>query len=319
MSVEIVGFGEVMGLVTVAGVGPVRSGAQARLGFGGAEANVLVGASRLGVSGAWIGALGADGLGDMVTAGLRSDGIDLAGISRHAEAPTGAMVKHLRTNAAPHVDYLRAGSAFTHITPEDLPEDLIEQARILHVTGITAALGVGPLAALDAAITRARGAGTLVSFDVNHRTKLWRGRDPAPILRRLATAADVVFASSDEAALLLDGPVPPDAAAAAEAVAALGPRHVVLKEGAAGATMRSGDEVHHHRARVVSVRDAVGAGDALAAGVLVGLLRKLSTADTIALGVDLGTFAVTVDGDHEGAPTSDELAAFRANDGEVAR
>jgi 2-dehydro-3-deoxygluconokinase len=79
----------------------------------------------------------------------------------------------------------------------DAVADEIACADVLHLTGITAALGRSPRAAVERAMAVARDAGTLVSFDVNHRATLWPDDEAAPVLARLAAAADLVFAGPE--------------------------------------------------------------------------------------------------------------------------
>ena len=145
---------------------------------------------------------------------------------------------------------------------------------VLHLTGITAALGPARWPRSSAPIEVARAAGTLVSFDVNHRATLWSDDEAAPVLARLAAAADLVFAGPEEAALVLgrERPAGPaafdDGEVLARELAKLGPATVVVKLGALGALALSGDEVHRAPARPVTVVDPVGAGDAFVAGYL---------------------------------------------------
>lgn len=316
--VEIVAVGESMALVAVDGVGRLEIGAAARIGFGGAETNLLIGAARLGVRGAWVGAVGADAFGELLARRVAAEGVDVGAVARRPDLFTAAMVKWRRTTVQTGVEYLRRGSAGASLAPSDIPDDLVAAARVLHTTGITAGLSASSLAAVEHACAVARAHDTWVSFDVNHRTKVWAGRDPRPVYTTLAAQADLLLCSDDEAAHLLPDP-PADPEALARAVAALGPRGVVIKRGPAGATMLWDGEVVHAAARPVTVHDPVGAGDALAAGVLIGLLRGTPLQQTIQLGVDLGSYACTVDGDCENAPDAAELATFRAASGEITR
>ena len=111
-------------------------------------------------------------------------------------------------------------------------------------------------------------AGATISFDVNHRSRLWRGRDAATTHRRIAARAALVFAGEEEAELLAPGGGDPSNRAAA--IAALGPTEVVIKRGAAGALVLV-DGTRTERVPAVSVDlvvDTVGAGDAFVAGYL---------------------------------------------------
>jgi tagatose 6-phosphate kinase len=66
---------------------------------------------------------------------------------------------------------------------------------------------------------------------------------------------------------------PGDAARAAAAIAARGPRCVVVSLGAEGAVIWASDRALHVEAPNVTVRNTVGAGDCLLAGFAVGLLH----------------------------------------------
>jgi len=303
---DVVAIGETLASLTGARVGRLETGDAWRMGVGGAESNVLAGLQRLGLSTCWLGRVGDDELGELVLARLRSEGIDVNHAVVDPTAPTGLMLKWRRAAGHTRVAYRRAGSAATKLSPSDLPAGLVESAKVLHVTGITVALGDGPAALIDLAVDRALAAGTLVSLDINHRGALWRGRDPRPLLVPLARRAHVVMGSPAELAIL--HPDLQEAASLAERVGGSGAVWAVAKLGAEGA-------VAYHRgvrlratARSVAVVDLVGAGDAFAAGLLWALLDGQAPADCLATAVALGTFACTVEGDFEGLPSAAELA-----------
>ena len=113
-----------------------------------------------------------------------------------------------------------------------------------------------------------------MSFDVNHRATLWSDDEAAPVLARLAAAADLVFAGPEEAACCsARGPAAgpagfDDGESLARELAKRGPATVVVKLGALGALALSGDEIHRAPALPVAVVDPVGAGDAFVAGYL---------------------------------------------------
>jgi 2-dehydro-3-deoxygluconokinase len=216
------------------------------------------------------------------------------------------MVKHRRSGEYLHVDYHRAGSAGSRLSPADLPADLAG-ATILHVTGITPALSDSARATVFQAVETARALGVTVSFDVNYRAKLWSRFDAAPVLRDLVTRADIVFAGPDEAALFVD--TPPVAG-----LAALGPAEVVVKDGPRGCTALIDGSPFTVPALTVSVVDPVGAGDAFVAGYLADRLAGASPGQRLRTAIAAGAYAVTVPGDCEGAPTRADLAALPAGD-----
>ena len=305
MSGRVVTLGETMALLRAEDGGSLAHVDRLRIGVGGAESNVAVGLARLGCDVAWLGRVGADGLGDRVIRELRGEGIDVIGVV-DAEAPTGLMIKeHAATDSARPVVYYRTGSAGSRLSAEDLEALGIPDAALLHVTGITPALSESARDAVLTAIGIATDAGVPVSFDVNHRASLWTDRDPVETYRAIAGRSTIVFAGLDEARLLVGDEL--DAAAAAEAIAALGPSQVVIKLGPDGCTALIDGERFDVPAIAVQVVDTVGAGDAFVAGYLAELLAGLPAEDRLATAVTTGALACTSPGDWEGFPRRDQL------------
>lgn len=123
------------------------------------------------------------------------------GIVRGIRA-TGLLLKETHLPGRSIVTYSRADSAGSRLSRADVAELDVGSATLLHVTGITPALSASASDAVETAIEAARAAGVAISFDVNHRARLWGDRDAAPVLRRIAERATIVFAGADEAALL---------------------------------------------------------------------------------------------------------------------
>lgn len=304
----LVTLGETMGLVTAGEIGSLEYARTFTFGIGGAESNVAIGVSRLGAPATWIGRLGADATGDMIERRLRCEGVAALVVSDRAF--TGLMVKHRRFGSALSVDYHRAGSAGSRLSPEDVPQGCVEAAGVLHVTGVTTALSPSACDTVFSAVDRARAAGVPVSVDVNYRSKLWGPEAAAPTLRRLVALADVVFAGVEEAQLVLGAGGGTSAAALAEGLAALGPAQAVVKDGARGCTARIDGAGHRLAALPVEVVDPVGAGDAFVAGYLAELLAGRPAPERLRTAVAAGAYAVSVPGDCEGLPRRSELGAL---------
>ena len=137
MSADVVTLGEAL-VALVADEGRPLSAPGAFTPFvAGAEANVAMGLARLGRDVAFIGRVGADGLGQMVRNGLRAEGVDVHWLSDDPDAPTGALARDRRSFPPPEVVYLRRGSAASRLAPDDVNAagDVIAGARWLHLTG----------------------------------------------------------------------------------------------------------------------------------------------------------------------------------------
>jgi len=298
-------FGETMGLVAADGIGPLPYARSFSYGIGGAESNVAVGVARLGGSATWLGRVGPDATGALIAARLTAAGVRTIAIED--EAFTGLMVRFRRSSQFAHVDYHRAGSAGSRLSPADVPVAELTAAGTLHVTGITPALSESARAAVFQSVETARAAGVPVSVDVNYRSKLWSRFDAAPVLRDLVSRADIAFAGPDEAALFVDGdPL--------TALAALGPTEVIVKDGGRGCQALIEGEKYEVPAIPVTLVDPVGAGDAFVAGYLADRLAGEPPSTRLQTAIAAGAFAVTVPGDCEGAPTRAELSALTGDD-----
>jgi 2-dehydro-3-deoxygluconokinase len=313
----LVTLGETMGLLNPTGIGPLHHAPAFRMTVAGSESNVAIAARRLGVPATWIGKVGADEVGELIERELRAEDVRTLAL-RAPDAPTGLMLKTRRIGHVTSVTYYRAGSAGARLDVGDLDEDLIAGASVLHLSGITPALGPGPAAAVRAAIDIARAHSVPVSFDVNYRARLWGAPEAGAVLRELVKQADVLFASEHEAALLAttrDGASTPyDADDLARRLADLGPGQVVIKRGARGCVALVDGTGHRLEALPVKLVDPVGAGDAFVGGYLAELVSGRDAAARLETATAAGAFAVGVRGDWEGLPHRHELALLTTTD-----
>ena len=309
MSPGLVTAGETMGLVVQGAPGSLRNGEPMTFGMGGSESNVAIGVRRLGLPATWIGRVGEDPPGRLILRELRAERVDAVTVTD--PAPTGLMVRWRPSGAHGHVTYYRRHSAGSHLAAGDIPADIVRGAAVLHVTGITLALGPEPAEAIAHAVRVARDAGVTVSFDVNHRSALWSAAEAAPAIEAAVRQADVVFAGEGEAELVTGTADPLQAALALEG---LGPTQVIIKRGADGCLARIGGVTLEQPAPAVTVMDTVGAGDACVAGYLAELMSGAAPAARLRTAVAAGAFAVTVSGDWEGMPDRRALSLLDATE-----
>lgn len=310
---DVLTLGETMAAFRMAG--PLRLGGPAHLSVAGSESTVAIGLARLGHHASWLGVTGADEPGELVRRSLRAEGVDIGLARVDPHAPTGLILFEPRVGDLTRVTYHRTGSAGSRLTADDVHPAFTagRTPRILHITGITCALGDGPYEAVRNAVGHARAAGSLVSLDVNHRTRLWSPQRAADALRPLLPSLDLVIASDDELAVLTDDTDP------VAALRAAGVREVVVKHGAGGATSHGEHGTLHRPARTVPVVDTVGAGDAFVAGLLSGVLDGVDAAARLERAVTVGAFAVATRGDWEGLPFRDDLTLLDRDPGSAVR
>jgi 2-dehydro-3-deoxygluconokinase len=276
------------------------------LGVGGAESNVAIGLARLGVPVVWVSRVGTDSIGDLVQREIAAQGVRLY-VTVDPTAPTGFMVKERREGGDAKVTYYRARSAASFMTRADIPDEIIDGARLLHVSGVMLALSPSSVDLVESVMRRARSAGAVVSFDFNYRPALWGEDEAAAAYRRVLPLSDIVFAGEDEAALVVGSR---DVEGLARALAEFGPASVIIKSGARGASSFVGQSFRFQPPFAVDVVDAVGAGDAFAAGYLSAVLAGSSPEACLEVGAATGALACTHAGDWEGAARADEVRAF---------
>jgi 2-dehydro-3-deoxygluconokinase len=295
---RVVTVGETMALLDPVSEGELALGDLLRLRIAGAESNFAVGLARLGVEVAWISRLGADRPGALVREALGAEGVDLRWVAEDPDAPTGLFYKW-RADGRTSVAYYRHGSAASRLSAADVPDAALEGAALVHLTGITMALGEAPRALVLDVARRARAAGATVTFDPNYRPALWESQEAAaaaiaPVLEHVdwllcgAGEAESVFGTADPARL--------------------GAAGVVVRAADRGSLVASGGEVVTVAPqRAEEVVDEVGAGDAYAAGFVFGLLQGREPEACARVGHLLAGWALRGTGDWETLPRLDQL------------
>lgn len=304
-------IGETMALMNSSSAGPLAHASSLSLGIGGSESNVAIGLQRLGTPAVWCSRLGADSLGQLVEREIRAEGVDVR-VTMDAHAPTGLMIKERRTPSTQRVTYYRAGSAASHMSAQDMDHELIANAAVVHLSGITPALSAEAADTVRHVVDVANTAGVPVSFDLNYRANLWSTDQAAAFYQEIIPKVDIVFAGLDEAAIAAGHGA--DAADLARRLTALGPRQAVIKLGSEGALARIDGEFFRHEAVPVDVVDTVGAGDAFVAGYLAEMLQGSPPLERLLIAVTTGAFACLVAGDWEGFPRRSEFALLQATE-----
>jgi sugar/nucleoside kinase (ribokinase family) len=273
---------------------------------GGADLNVAVGLTRLGVRTTWASVLGEDAHGDYL-----ADAVDQLGVTplvRRAAGPTALMFKAGGADGDPEVLQVRHQTAFARHADVLLTADVLAFDGIdhLHLTGIV--LGVSPVvrAAALTLFEAAIAAGVSVSFDPNLRLNLWRDKDEMrAVINTVAARATVVMPGLGEGRLLTGYD---NAEAIAGTYLGCGAREVVVKLGGEGARAWTADgQTARSRRFAVTPIDTVGAGDGFAAGYLAAFLADASLQERVDQGAAVGALATTRRGDLAAMPQREEV------------
>ncbi|MFB9749158.1 ribokinase [Leifsonia shinshuensis] len=282
--------------------GETVAGGDLRIGAGGKGANQAVAAGRLGGDVAMVGAVGADGNGDLLRSAVAAAGVDVSAVSVREDVPTGTAL--ITVDAHGENTIVVSPGANGTLTPADLPERVFDGAAVIGLC-----LEV-PDATERAAVERARAAGATVVLN------------PSPFgpgARELVPVADVLLVNEGEAEALLglpSGAVASDGASVRDGFAALGIARAVVTRGADGCLIVDGaaDPAHVAAIRVDAV-DTTGAGDAFMGALLLRLADGASLIEAARFAVGVGGYAAAHAGAQASYPTAGELAGFLAERG----
>lgn len=294
-------FGEGMVALVAATAGPLEDCRTFHRSLAGAEWNTAIALASAGIRAAVLSRVGDDGFGRFLTAELRAHGVDDSAVEVDDDAPTGLYVKELSARDDGAVDgtmhYYRAGSAAAALSPRILATPvasaLLAEAALVHTSGITPALSASALAAQEALFAE-RVPGRLLSFDLNWRPALWRGREAEgrKVVSDFASRADIVFCTRPDAEVVFGTSDPqrlrdlfPE------------PRYLLVTD-PSGAMAFDGAETAVSDALDAPVVETIGAGDAFAAGFLAGVLTGLSLTGSLARGHRIATRALVSTRDH---------------------
>jgi 2-dehydro-3-deoxygluconokinase len=312
---RIVCFGEPLLRLAAPGRELLLQSGRLDVHVGGAEANVAVGLAQLGHDCAMVSRVPDNRLGDAALGHLRRYGVDASHIST---GPGRMGLYFLSVGAglrASEIVYDREGSSFALAGPGDFDWDrALEGADLLHLSGITPALGPRSAELAVEAAEAAAGRGIAVSFDGNYRAQLWQrwDSDPRAILTRLVDKATILFGNHRDISLLLgrqfSGEGEQRRREAAEATFGRFPNLKWI-----ASTARHIDDSDRHRisaridtpdgsaqtddVTVAGIIDRIGTGDAFAAGVLHGIRLGRDLDWTVRAGLALACLKHSLPGD----------------------
>jgi len=267
---DLVTLGEVLMRLSVRPPGRYETADALDVRFGGAEANVAAACARLGLRTAWISAVPTNVWGERLLRELRSHGVDCGAVISLPGARLGLYFLEYGVPPRPtRVLYDRRDSAFARLTPEMVDWSAVRQARLVHVSGVTAALGNSSRLLIGALIDAAHE----VSFDLNFRAALWSPAEARAFALSILPHVRYFFLGQREAEIVFEASGPPERVLGA--LAALAPKATIaLLRGAQGSAVLYDAKIWQPQVdHQVSVVDPIGAGDAYVAGYLWASLR----------------------------------------------
>lgn len=283
---------------------------------GGAELNVAVGVSLLGLHTGVISKLPSHDVGSFMKSKIRSYGIS-DDFFLYDNSPSARVGIYYYENGAyprkPKVIYDRSNSSFYSLSIDEIPQEVYGAARCFHTTGITLALSESLKRTTMEMIKRFKEAGTIVSFDVNFRGNLWTGEEARECIEQILPYVDIFFCSEETARLTFKKTgtaqeimksftekYPISIVASTQRVVHSPKRHTF---GSVMYDAKKNEYYEEEPYRDIEVVDRIGSGDAYISGALYGLLTSdFDCAKAIRYGNATSAVKNTIPGD---LPSSD--------------
>jgi 5-dehydro-2-deoxygluconokinase len=287
--------------------GPFATAEHFDRSLGGTATNVSVGAARLGARSAIVTKVGDDTPGAWCIEALRGFGVDTRWVGTATTAPTPVVVAELDPPDSPTIHFHRTERApDLQLTPADLPDELVQGARIFWMTGTGLSVDPSRTTTLDALTRRGRREHTI--FDLDWRPMLWSQPEEAPGWYAKALAHSTIAIGGMAECAVATGEVD-SPERAAERLHELGVEIAVVKMGADGVLVSHDGHVTAIPPIPVEVVCGLGAGDAFGGAFCASLLRGVSPEDAVRAGNAAGAIVASRLACADAMPTRDELDA----------
>jgi 2-dehydro-3-deoxygluconokinase len=326
---DLISLGECMLRLSPPEHGRVEFASALEVWVGGGEYNVAYALARLGLRTGWIGGLNTSPMGQIIANHARAVGMDISravtrqydGVGKRDRIGLNfTEVGHGRRGSTTLYD--RGHSATAGIKPGEIDWKTLfskQGVRWLHTGGIYAALSESARLVVAEAIKAAHEAGTIVSFDLNFRSKLWSSKEAIATTRPLAPMIDCLIGNEEDFEKVLGYEAPGvdvekgqlDTSAfkiMVERVVKDYPNITAVGttlRGVKSALVNDWSAILWHDGKFydgaqyenAEIEDRVGGGDGFASGSIYGFLAGKAPQECVDLGVAHGALLMSTRGD----------------------
>ncbi|AGF54456.1 MULTISPECIES: sugar kinase [Clostridium] len=314
---DVITIGDAMIAMCPSKKGPIMFCDTFERKLGGAELNVAIGCARLGIQSGWISRLGNDDFGKYILKTVRGEGADISEVKLVDGYPTSVYFREVLADGSSRSFYYREKSPTSTMKCEDLNEEYIKQAKVLHITGVFPSITKNNQAIILEAVKLAKKHNVLVSFDPNIRLKMWTKEEAKAYIEKLLPDVDIILIGDEEIEILL-GDISMEAAIKTFHDYGIG--KVIVKKGAKGALGSDGKNIYEVDAiKPKALVDTVGAGDGFAAGFLTSLVQGKTLEECVKFANAVGSLVVGVEGDNEGLPYYEDVLVHMGQSKKIER
>jgi 2-dehydro-3-deoxygluconokinase len=327
---DLVALGECMIRLSPPGHGRIEFAPTLEVSVGGGEYNVAYALARLGLRTGWIGGLNTSQMGRIIANHARAVGMDIShAVTRKYDGVGKADRIGLNFTEVGHSKrasttlYDRGHSATAGMQPGNVDWNKLfreQGVRWFHTGGIFAALSDSTRQLTAEAVRAAHEAGTIVSYDLNFRSKLWSSKDAVETTKPLAPYIDCLIGNEEDFQMVLGydvAGVDVEQGGALDSAAFKAMVNRVVKDcpnikivgttlrGVKTALVNDWSAIMWHDGKFydgpqfpgLEIEDRVGGGDGFASGFTFGFLTCKSPQECVDLGVAHGALLMTTRGD----------------------
>lgn len=248
--------------------------------LGGSPTNVAVNATRLGLKSVLVATCGEDGLGEYIVRKLKANHVITSQIRKSETHPTSVIFVSKSTSTPDFIPYREADC---QIEESQIPNDLLESAKIFHTTCFALSKNPARTTIVESA-KRAKALGLLTSIDINFSERIWPNREEAKqVLEEYLSTNPLVKLSEDDCYRLFAEAKTEDFIF--EYFHGLGASTICLTKGKDGVVLSNVDYgmFHQKALPVEDIKDTTGAGDAFWTGFLYAQLLDKNFEETITI------------------------------------
>ncbi len=302
-------IGEPMELLTANEEGALSEVESFTAGVTGAELNVAIGISRLGLTAEYMTQLGNDPRAERIRAFMRKNGLSEKLVMTDSEHQTGCVVKSKAAPKEHEFHYYRQNTATSFINEADMEKLSLDDVHAVYFTGTFPAVSENTAAAAKRIIALAKKQHISVIFDPNLRGILWtKDENTLKLINEIAQSVDVFVPNLNEAQALCGLSEPSEIA---EYYLSHGTGKIVITLGKNGAFFKS--RVESGFAPTFEAEEIVntfGAGDGFAAGLISGVCDEIPLGEAVVRANAVGAMQLNSGSDYEGLPTMAELREY---------
>lgn len=248
--------------------------------LGGSPTNVAVNASRLGLNVVLVASCGQDGLGDYIIRKLKSTNVDTNAIKKSEFSPTSVIFISKSTETPDFIPYRQADC---EIMEDQLPDEILKQAKIFHTTCFALSKNPARTTILKKA-KKAKQLGLKLSIDINFSEKIWPNREEAKeVLKEYLANDPLVKLSEDDCYRLFTEHKTEDYIF--DYFHSLGVTTICLTKGKNGVVISDLNKglVFQNAMEIDKIQDTTGAGDAFWTGFLFAQIQKYSLEESLTI------------------------------------